>query len=1642
MLLAQEFRDLCEKHDTMKLFRQFNSKIWFEGELERLVECLRTRESFQPNATPDVIQYEELTRELTGVPTVEEELANDPLGSDWSDSFSATQSLVESISSTVSTHELFDKASLDWVSHIENLMLYAHSLYHCDSFGDVVLETTKFMKMCTHQSIVQTVLGVMDTLGSDNFRPCAPDDVPKEPERSNKLENLRSNWKLFKTNTIFKKFSFLLSAALSVFACEKKGIEWNLYGIEILSVKAFEKQVNAIDLLDAIIETTTWMFKTGVMVIKEKSLYPILYSNDNMVKFNKECDYVFAHIDSVVAGNYTGDVQEFERKVDECLVGIQRLRDCKTEGPTVSWLQDRFTRLVDVKQKLISQHKSATQRFFPIGFAITGDSQIGKTGLAGLVTHTALGSMGFSTAKKFQRTRNWNQAHDSEVKSDILAFLYDEIGAAKAQFVSRSEAAAFVQEMNGVPLCANMADLSSKGNIFFNHKVGVATSNFYDLNFSQYTDYPAAALNRLIFMRVEVREKYRAPGTLSLNTDHPDFEGKSYGEVDAWNIKLEKVYLYKTSSGETRHRFAPFKVKVDGTELSTENLNIITTLKMISILSKAHKKRQEKILESAGFLDKQGTCGCCGIPSYLCPSKDVSKDSFRPCALDFLKEAIVDSATSGVKTAVSNIIAPAQWWNFIIGYAPLKKYTSHQLSSAMEGLVYEVAGKALARIVPHWIHDSHYYQVLVNKWQKTAAMHDVTRHFQIAAIIVLYMTYAYWNDRTYVSLFASCFFSFIAIFGAWFAYNMRLAAIRREYCRHQEALPNYVEMQYKWQIGTSVAVAGTVLLVKSLNMWNKHRLKPNSSEEKPKEETIDQDKSPGWMGFVMQSLGLQVKTDPLAKYRSTQDMISAFEKNNLFWCDVDKGNVMTSCNAFFPQTQVCLMPEHILHLNGDMTQPKLDTVTMCVDRHDRSGSKIKFKVDKTCYVKIPGVDMVMIYVPRCPSLAPRYQWLPQSLPVGSCPAHLLARIRSGGDVHYYDDKIHVEFGVTGHTYGTFYGGQYDSDLSIVGACMGLVVPDTKTPSILGFHIGGKKGKNKDDRRKGAMQTLTREMYDEALQRLCQLPHVHISADKGEIPKYQLGERVLDSEGIHPNSMTARLTKEASLEVLGSTKLRAKMKSTVEQSILSPHVKEVCGVENNWGPPKLQPNWAAYNATLEHVINPAKPFAPADVNRAIDDYMYGKGEGGVSLADLARKSDMRVLSDKEAILGIPGKRFLEALKMSTSMGFPIFGKKSKWFSEIWEDGVLKDRIPDPLVKEELDRLKECWKRGERAYPVTSATLKDEPTELGKEKVRVFQAAPVCMSIMIRKYFLPIARFLSTHPIMSECAVGVNAFSQDWEKLMSHCTKYNMQKVLAWDYKKFDVRMGSEITTSVWGMFIEFARLSGGYSEEDLYIMRMMIKDITDPLMDWNGTLVIAFSMNTSGNNLTVNVNSVAGSLYVRMGFFHIYADRIPAANLNFRDFVAALTYGDDFKGSVKPDYEDFNFETFQKFLAEHDITITVPDKSDAVIQFMDEEDADFLKRVSSYIPEIGVSIGKLSENSIWKSLHSNLRSRTCTKTEVALSCLECAMHEWFAYGRDHYEMRRQQMLEVCKRADLVPSPAVLKTFDERVEHWKSKYCENT
>nr|QUS52745.1 hypothetical protein 1 [Mute swan feces associated picorna-like virus 26] len=1490
----------------------------------------------------------------------------------------------------------------EWIGHLESLAILAYHVNGAKCWTDIVVAIVGFAKMYVKDQSLICALYAMIEHTEEELETHAFDVV-----------SVRETWASMRSHPMWRKMHSLVVGVMSMTACQIKDITWNVAGFEIIKIEAAEKAINGFDFLDSAIQVFSWMWETGSACIAQKSLAPMLYADQEISKFNENCDYVLAYADTACTGD-VDDINEFQRKVTDCITKVIALKKARTTGPTAAWLQNKYADLVALEERLIAKRKNTGLRFQPMGWLLTGPSGVGKSTLSQLTMKTSLSAMGFSFAREGIITYSMEDAYDSSYSNDVEGIYIDDVGNVKSTFATKAITDLVIRMFNNMSAQAVKAELNEKGRVFINFKCGVLTSNHEHGDFGSYTNCLSSTLRRFYSVRTHIKPQYRVSNGVSLNTNHPDLNSSDLTQ-DVWELDiLETIPL--PSMKATEHPFKQVVVEyVDdtGKKVVCSKMSLAEYLKAVVFLSRGHKRKQTNLLARAKRFEEMAMCTECGLPTDMCVCT-------KPHSWEELSDAVGATVMKSMTTYLASVFSPVVMLNNMVGYAPVRKLTTKVLEKELNVILNNGVTPMLFNCVPNFLLESTWGQRYVNVWAANQAYGQLKRYvrlFQFGFVCSGSWTLA--NACRGKSLTLPGLTLVAPIVPACFlmrTYCKRIEQVKGEYFRRRDALPQSCSVKTNGA-KCALAVATAVVGMAMIRMWNDKRVQDLQMNS-------DRDSEPGWFGWVMGSKKTTYESDERVNHSSTSHMRNIVSRN-LCWMDVEREDgSKTRCNAFFPRTSVMWIPRHVFYPGADVTRKPSRLLTIDIQRNKSPGSKFRARVSLNQCVSVGGLDMVAAYVPNSPLFSDVSHILPKTSPDGTCAAKMVVR---GLDLSLNTTSVLAKSGKLSHCGFSYDGVSYNTDLARVGACMGVVIADKTSPVVLGFHIAGRERDNY-----GVSQTVTCDMYEQSCLELENLYGVTLSAKAGEIPSTQYGKPLIESTEIHPLCKLATADENTCVNILGATSLRSTQKSRVVESELSPHVAEITGVENKWGPPKMSPNWAAYNKTLEHVVNPADPFDPDLVVMAMKDWV---GPVKEALQEWAKTEEVRPLTLEESVLGIDGKRFIDAIPMNTSMGFPIFQAKHKWFEEKRENGVLVSRTPHVSVLKEMERQKQCWLQGTRAYPVTAATLKDEPTPLDSEKVRVFQGGSVAFGIWLRIYFLPILRFMHHNPTLTESAVGVNAMGPEWQILMEHAEKYATdEKMIAWDYSKYDVRMSSQITRSVMYLFIELAKSVPGYTEEDINFMEMMVVDLTHPLIDWNGVMFMAFNMNTSGNNLTVDINGTAGSLYVRIAFFNLFRS-VPVGD--FRKCVSALTYGDDFIGSVVEKYRDFNFEYFKAFLAKHKMKVTLPSKDNSSSEFLDKEDVDFLKRKSNYIPEIDQVIGKLDENSIFKSLHSNVKSKNCSTAELQRSVLQGAMHEWFAHGKDVYNMRLKQMEEVCRRVDL-PAGDILLPFESRVEHWVQKY----
>lgn len=480
--------------------------------------------------------------------------------------------------------------------------------------------------------------------------------------------------------------------------------------------------------------------------------------------------------------------------------------------------------------------------------------------------------------------------------------------------------------------------------------------------------------------------------------------------------------------------------------------------------------------------------------------------------------------------------------------------------------------------------------------------------------------------------------------------------------------------------------------------------------------------------------------------------------------------------------------------------------------------------------------------------------------------------------------------------------------------------------------------------------------------------------------------------------------------------------------------DVMGSPNIYCGPKMYPGWFGWQQCLSNLSNPATPYPHMLLAKAVVDYKRDL----LLIFKSELWCDTKPLTAHENLNGIPGRKFIDAIKLDTSIGFPLTGPKRPHVIEnLPTEEHPCNREFTPVIIDEINRCEDLYKTGVRAYCIAKACKKDEVLAKA-DKCRVFYGNPIALTFLIRKYYLPIMRVLQMNPLKSECAVGVNSHGPEWDELHKFLYTFGENRLIGGDYSKYDQKIPSQLILAALRILIDFAE-ECNYSEVDITVMKAMSADVVFAYIAFNGDLIgLTEGTHISGNSLTVIINGICGSLNQRAYFYTKFPQ-----TMHFRENVKLMTYGDDNIGSVKEGV-DFTIKGLSEFLSVYGQVYTMPDKNSALLDYLPSEQFEFLKRKSVYCPKKGMYIGALVDKSIFKMLHCFLRPKGVQDTESLASAknIDTALREWANHGEEIYESRRLELAKVAVDGDIQHLCTTLDvSYDEHIDAWKERYMQS-
>jgi hypothetical protein len=327
-----------------------------------------------------------------------------------------------------------------------------------------------------------------------------------------------------------------------------------------------------------------------------------------------------------------------------------------------------------------------------------------------------------------------------------------------------------------------------------------------------------------------------------------------------------------------------------------------------------------------------------------------------------------------------------------------------------------------------------------------------------------------------------------------------------------------------------------------------------------------------------------------------------------------------------------------------------------------------------------------------------------------------------------------------------------------------------------------------------------------------------------------------------------------------------------------------------------------------------------------------------------------------------------------------------------------------------------------------------------KTRAFTGAPLDWSIVVRKYLLSFIRLMQNNRFIFEAAPGTIAQSLEWQKIREFLTKHGEDRMIAGDYASFDKSMPPCIILASYKVIYNICK-EAGYSDDDLKVVWGIAEDTAYPLVDFNGDLIEFFGSNPSGHPLTVIVNSLANSLYMRYCYSVLSPDN---SCEDFQKNVSLMTYGDDNVMGVSDKTPWFNHTAIQNTLHDVGIKYTMADKEAISIPYINISQVSFLKRTWRYDNDMKVYLAPLDHESIEKMLLITVKSKTISPEAQATAIVSSAMNEYFFYGKKTFNEKRDLLMNVIEKCDLqfYVTPSTFPTWEELSENFwnNSKHVE--
>lgn len=396
-------------------------------------------------------------------------------------------------------------------------------------------------------------------------------------------------------------------------------------------------------------------------------------------------------------------------------------------------------------------------------------------------------------------------------------------------------------------------------------------------------------------------------------------------------------------------------------------------------------------------------------------------------------------------------------------------------------------------------------------------------------------------------------------------------------------------------------------------------------------------------------------------------------------------------------------------------------------------------------------------------------------------------------------------------------------------------------------------------------------------------------------------------------------------------------------------------------------------------------------RCYEDYMKG--------APIAQYGGP--LSLDEALNGAGS---IMRLNMSTACGYKMPGIKSQ-YCEQGPGGQWK-------MLDTTHAAYISWKNDfylKNRPLVATGVPKDEIRsfeKIAKGRERIFQCMEFFAGIELRRYLGPFIAWFMHHREFFEHAVGINCQCEEWERLFVRATG-KFKYCFDGDFAFFDVThllVFLELFHAILQWYLSHCT---NFTPLQVYIAHFLWRrSIQIRYVVGRGFYIFVTGF-ASGHVITIIINCILASMYLRLAYFTIYPDA-----RSYRDFVTTTVFGDDNVNNT--DLEGFNLISVARALKTYGIGYTPASKKAIVEPFVRLEDITFLKRRFLHID--GLCLAPLELTSLCKMMAFVKCPPDLEKEQLAQNLLTFQLESW-QYGKEMFSDTTDWLVALAAKHNL-------------------------